>query len=125
MIKGIVVWLTEVVAEALLLSCLFGALLSSQVGLLYGVIGGMLVVPVVLFLNSYYLTRALAAAVRSMRPQLYPVIAAALFGIHMHVAFAGFTPGMNSKGKALELPLVAGGACIVFACALGGSCFPG
>ena len=120
-VKGIVVWLIEVVAEALLLGCLLGGLVSNQIGLLNGVLGSMLAVPVVLFLHWYYLTRAIAGTVRSIRPQLYPAIAAVLFVIHMHVAFVRLGPDMSELGKANELPFVAGGACIVFACALTGN----
>ena len=120
-VKHVVVWLTEVVAEALLLGCLLGALVSSQIGLRYSVIGSVLAIPVVLFLHWYYLSRALTAVVRSSRPQLYPLIAATLFVIHMHVVFLRLRPNMSSLGKAKELPFVAGGACIVFACALGGN----
>ena len=109
------------VAEALLLGCLLGALVSSQIGLLYGAIGSVLAVPVVLFLHWYYLTRALAAVVRNIRPQLYPLIAATLFVIHMQVAFVRLKPDMSSLGKAKELPFLAGGAGIVFACAIGGN----
>jgi hypothetical protein len=121
MVKPILIWITEIVAEALLSGCFFGVLLSSQIGLLYGVMGGLIVLPWVLLLHWYYLTRALAAAVRSIRPQLYPGVAATLFVIHMHIAFVRLEPDMSSLGKAMELPLVAGGACIVFACALAGN----
>jgi hypothetical protein len=120
-VKRVVVWLAEIAAEALLLGCLLGALVSNEIGLLYGVIGSVLAVPVVLFLHWYYLTRALAVVVRSIRPQLYPLIAATLFVIHMHVVFVRLKPDMSSLGKAKELPFLAGGACIVFACAFGGN----
>src|SRR5207237_6763411 len=120
-VKRIVVWLMEVAAEALLLGCLLGALVASQIGLLYGVIASVLAVPVLLFLHWYYLTRALAAAVRSIRPKLYPLIAATLFVIHMHVVFVRLKPDMSFLGKAKELPFLAGGACVVFACAYGGN----
>ena len=119
--KRIVVWLTEIVAESLLLGCLLGALVSTQTGLLYGMIGSVLAIPVVLFLHWYYLTRALAAVAWSIRPQLYPLIAATLFVIHMLVIFLRLNPDMSSLGKARELPFVACGACIVFACAFAGN----
>jgi hypothetical protein len=121
-VKQIVVWLTEIVAEVLLLGCLLGTLVASQIGLLYGVIGSVLAVPVVLFLHWYYLTRALAAVVRSIKPLPYPLIAAILFVIHMHVVFVRLKPDMSSLGKVKEFPFIAGGACIVFACALAGNC---
>ena len=83
----------------LLLGCLLGTLVASQIGLLYGVIGSVLAVPVVLFLHWYYLTRALAAVVRSIKPLPYPLIAAILFVIHMHVVFVRLKPDMSSLGK--------------------------
>jgi hypothetical protein len=117
-----VVWLAEILAEALLLGSLLGALVSSQTGVVYGVIGSVLAVPVVLFLNWYYLTRLLAAVIRSVQPQLYPMIAATVFVIHVHVAFVRLKPNMSVLGKTTELPFLAGGACIVFACAFVGNC---
>jgi hypothetical protein len=123
-LKRIVVWFMEVGVEALLLGCFLGVLVSNQIHLLYGVIGSVLAVPVVLFLHWYYLTRALAAVVsRSSRPRLYPLIAATLFMIHMHIVFARLKPDMSSLGKAKELPFLAGGACIVFTCAFLGERF--
>lgn len=121
--KRIVVWLAEVAAEALLLGCLLGALLSRETGLLYGVIGSVLAVPVVLFLHWYYLTRTLAAALRSVKPQLYPLIAAMLFVVHMHFAIARSRSDLSLFAQAIELPFLAGGACIVFACAYVGERF--
>jgi hypothetical protein len=58
--RRITIWLLEVMLEALLFGCWLGVLLSSETGLLYGVVGSVLSVPVVLFINWYYLTRALA-----------------------------------------------------------------
>ena len=114
----------EVFAEGLLFGCLLGALVSSQIGLLYGVIGSALAVPVVLFLHGYYLTRVLAGVVwRSRRPWLYPVIAATLFVIHTHIVFVRLKPDMSYLGKTTEAPFLVGGACIVFACAFGGNWF--
>ena len=120
-VKQVVMWLTEIASEAILLGCFPGALVSRQNGVLNGVIGSVLAVPVLLFLHFYYLTRALAVAVRIIRPSLYPLTAATLFVIHMHVVFVRLKSNMTSMGKAKELPFVAGGACIVFACAFGGN----
>lgn len=75
-----------------------------------------------LFLNGYYFTRVLAGMIfRSVGRWLYPALAATLFAIHMYVTFVRMKPGLNALGKALEPPLLVGGACIVFACALGGN----
>ena len=119
--RTIAVWLTEVITETLLLGCLLGALVSREIGLMYGVIGSVLAIPVVLFLHGYYLTRALAGLVRNVAARLYPVVAAALFVIHTHVAFLRLKPNMSGLGKAKELPFLAGGACVVLACAFAGN----
>ncbi len=119
---SLTVWLIEVLAEAILLGCLLGALVSSETGLLYGVIGSALAVPVVLFLHWYYLTRALAGiAWRSRNPWLYPAIASVVFVAHMHFAVARSKSDLTLFARATELPFLVGGACIVFVCALGGN----
>ena len=123
-LKLIFVLFIELLAEALLLGCLLGVLASSQVSLLYGVIGSVLAVPVVLFLHGYYLTRSLAGVVlRSRRQWLYPAVAAVLFVAHMHFALARSKSDLTPFAQATELPFLAGGACIVFACAFFGDRF--
>src|SRR4051812_40677223 len=88
-LKRVIVLLVEVLTEALLLGCLMGALVSSQIGVLNGMLGSVLAVPVVLFLNGYYLTRALAGvAWISPKPWLYPVTAAVIFVGHVHYVVA-------------------------------------
>ena len=95
--------------------------MSSEIGLLYGVIGSVLAVPVVLFLHWYYLSRVLVGiAWRSRYPWLYPAMAAAAFVAHMHFAVARSKSDLTPFAQAKELPFLVGGACIVFACALGG-----
>jgi hypothetical protein len=117
-----VVWLMEVLVEALLLGVLLGILVSSQIGLFNGVIASVLAVPVILFLHWYYITRAFFGVVwRSQTPWLYPAIAAALFVAHMYVALARAKSDLSSFAQAMEPPFLAGGACIVFACAFGGN----
>lgn len=121
-LKRVVVGLIEILAEALLLGCLLGVLVSSEIGLLYGVIGSVLAVPVVLFLHWYYLSRVLVGiAWRSRYPWLYPAMAAAAFVAHMHFAVARSKSDLTPFAQAKELPFLVGGACIVFACALGGN----
>jgi hypothetical protein len=113
-LKRLAVWLLQVLSEALLFGCLLGALVSSQIGLLYGVIGSALAVPVVLFLHGYYLTRALAGLVwRSQKPWLYPAIAATLFVTHIHIAIVRSRSDLTPEARAMELPFLAGGASIV------------
>ncbi len=116
-IKRTTVLLVELTSEVLLLGCLLGALVSSKIGFLYGAGGSVLAVPVVLFLHGYYLTRAFFGAVwRSQTPLAYPATAAALFVAHMYFAFVRLNPDMSSFARATELPFLAGGASIVFAC---------
>ena len=114
----IVVLFAELVGEACLLGCLLGILVSSQTGLVYGVVVSALAVPVVLFLHGYYITRALAGMLlRIHNTWLYPAIAAALFVAHMYFALARSNSDLTPFAQAKELPFLAGGACIVFACA--------
>ena len=121
-LKRLAVWLREVLVEALLLGCLLGALVSSETGMLYGVIGSVLAVPVVLFLNGYYLTRALAgAAWRSRSRWLYPFLASAIFLVHVSFVVSHFKGDFTPFARATATPFLAGGAFIVFVCALGGN----
>jgi hypothetical protein len=120
-LKRVVVLSIELSAEALLLGCLLGVLVAGQIGLVYGVVGSALAVPVVLFLHGYYFTRALAGiALRIQKGWLYPAIAAALFVGHMYFALARAKRDLTPFAQATEVPFLAGGACIVFACAYGG-----
>jgi hypothetical protein len=124
--KRLTVWLLEALVTTLLLGVLFGALsspdLSTFISLLPGVWALAFGVGAILFLHGYYLTTALAGVVwRSQKLWLYPAIAATLFVIHSHVVFFRLKPDLSSSGRAAELPFLAGGACIVFACALGGN----
>jgi hypothetical protein len=120
--KRAAVWIIEILVEALLLGCLLGVLVSSEIGLSYGVLGSVLALPVVLFLHGYYFTRLLAGVVWRSRGQwTYPAVAATLFVIHTHIVFVRLGPDMSTFGKAKELPFLLGGACIVFACALAGN----
>jgi len=125
-LKRLVVWLLEVLVEALLLGCLLGALVLDKASLLQGVIASMLAVPVFLFLQGYYVTRAFFAVVffadvwRSKVPWLYPMVAGAAFVAHVFSLFGQLHPDLSAEGRSTELPFLAGGACIVFACAFGG-----
>jgi len=126
-VKRATVLVIEVIAEAALLGCLLGSLASRQIGLLYGVIGSVLALPVILFLHWYYLSRALAVFVwTSNRAWLYPAVAGMAFLVHMSIVFVRLNPDMINPGpfvKTTEIPFLAGGACIVFACAYGGNRF--
>ena len=120
--KRIAVWVAEVLLEALLFGCWLGVLLSSETGLGYGVVGSVLAVPVVLFINWYYLTRAIAGvAWMSRSPWLYPAIATTLFVVHVHFVVGQSKRDLTPFAHATEVPFLAGGACIVFACAFAGN----
>jgi hypothetical protein len=120
-LKRIVVLLIELVAEAVLLGLLFGVLMSSQTGLLYGVVDGSLILPVILFLNWYYLTRSVAGlALRFHRPWLYPTVVAGIFIAHMCYIITPSRLGLTPFGHATVLRFIVGGVCIVFACAFAG-----
>jgi len=127
-LKRLVVWVLEGLVEGLLLGCFLGAvwLPPGYSGLLpWGVVLAGLAIGVVLFFNGYYLTMALFGLVwRSQRWWLYPTIAATLFILHTYIAFVRFSKlSFTVEGQVTELPFVAGGACIVFACRLlGGWC---
>jgi hypothetical protein len=122
-LKRLAVWLLEALAGAFLLGGLLGALsLPNFLKLLPGVWALGLGVAAILFIHGYYLTTALFGVVwRSEKIWLYPAIAAALFVIHVHVAFVRLKPDISSQGKATELPFLAGGACIVAGCAFVGN----
>lgn len=85
-------------------------------------VGSVLAVPVVLFLNGYYLTRALAGvAWVSRAPWVYPAVAAAFFVLHVHIVVTQSRRDLTPFAQATEIPFLAGGACIVFACAFAGN----
>jgi hypothetical protein len=120
--KRTVISLMEIIVEALLLGCLFGGLIATQIGLLYGVIAGVMAVPVVLFLTWYYLTRVLVGlACRSQTWWLYPAIVVTVFVIHTYIIFFRLKPDFTLEARSLELPFLIGGTCITFACAYCGN----
>lgn len=125
-LKRLVVWLLEAITAALLLGALFGALSSPDLSNFFSILPGVwalaLGISAVLFLHGYYLTMALAGVFwRSRKLWLYPPIAATLFLVHTHIIFFRLHSDLSSLGRATELPFLVGGACIVFACALGGN----
>jgi hypothetical protein len=122
-IKRTIVLIIELSVEAFLLGTLLGALLLAHfIHLIAGIWALPLAVAVVLFMHGYYLTRAFFGAVwRSHTPLIYPALAATLFVAHMHFAFVRLKPDMSPMGRATELPFLAGGACVVFACAFAGN----
>src|SRR5580704_17250673 len=77
-----------------------------------------------LFFHGYYLTTALFGLVwRSQRPWLYPAIAATLFIVHMVIPVVRSQSDLTPEARSIELPFLAGGACIVFACRFLGGWF--
>jgi hypothetical protein len=124
-LKRLIVWLLEDLAEIFLLGGLLGTLSSANfISILTGVWAFALGVGGILFLHGYYLTTAFFGVVwRSQRPWLYPAIAATLFVIHTHIVFFRLKPDLSFQGRAAEVPLLTGGACIVFTCTFVGGCF--
>jgi hypothetical protein len=122
-LKRIAAWLLEILVEGLLFGFLLGALtLPDLIRLLPGVWALGLVVGVVLFLNGYYITKALFGFVwKGQRSLLYPATAAALFIIHMYIAYVRLKPDMSGLARVM-LPFQIGGACIVFGCTFLSGC---
>lgn len=115
--KRLVVWLLEILVEGFLLGCLLGALtLPNFISLLPGAWVLGLAVSVVLFLNGYYVTKALFGLMwKGQKSLLYPAIAATLFVLHMYIFYLRAKPDMSGLPRVI-LPFQIGGACIVFAC---------
>jgi hypothetical protein len=122
-VKRIVVWLTERLVEGFLLGVLLAYLaVPTFINSLGGIRASGVVVGVLLFMHGYYLTTAFVAVVwRSAKTWLYPTITAALFALHTHVVFLRGRPDFTREARAMELPFVLAGVCIVFACSFAGS----
>lgn len=122
-LKRIIVLIVELTVEAFLLGTFLGALvLPNFIHVIEGVWALAFAVAVVLFLAGYYVTRAFFSVVwRSQKPLLYPAIAMALFVAHLHLAVARSKSDLTLVARATEFPFLAGGACIVFACAFAGN----
>jgi len=109
----------EILVEGFLLGILLGALtVPNFISLLPGAWGWELAVGVILFLNGYYLTKALFGLVwKGQESWLYPGIAATLFVIHMYLFYVRAKPDISGLPRVI-LPFQVGGACIVFVCTL-------
>jgi len=121
-VKRITIFLVELLVEALLLGSLLGAMVSHQLGLLNGMIGSIIAVPVILGLHGYYISRILAVIARASKiGWLYPVIAASVFIAHFLFIVSRSKSDLSPVALAMSLPFLIGGACIVVACALAGT----
>jgi hypothetical protein len=123
-LKRLVLSLLEVSIEAVLLGFLFAVLLFPHLKRLLP--GVLLISPwivvVILFLHGYYLSRVFMALLwRSIGPWAYPAIVAALLASHAHLAWLKAYSDLSSVARAVEMPFVLGGVCVVFACALPGN----
>jgi len=117
----LLVWLLERSVELILLSVLLNVI-SPAPGLDPGIWGLAFIIGLILCWHGYYLTTAFFGVVwRSATWWVYPGIIAALFVIHTHIIFVSLKHDFTPQGKAMELPIALLGACIVFACAFGGS----
>jgi len=120
-LKRVGVLLIKLLTEALLLGTLLGAMLSSKTGFFNGVLGSIIALPVILGLHGYYASRVLAAiAWASIAKWLYPAITAAAFITHVLFIASGLWPDVSPQAKAVTLPFLIGGACIVFGCSSAG-----
>jgi hypothetical protein len=109
----------ELIAEALLLGVLLGLLI---VPIKFAALAvGALPVILVLFMHGYYFTRPVLGLLwRGARSWLYALVAAALFTIHMAIGYARLRPDMMQVRTWVVITFFAGGATIVFVCALVG-----
>ena len=120
-LKRLLVLSVELLAEVVFLSCLMGVLVATKVWIVYGIVGMALVLPVILFLHGYYITRVLAGFLpRFQKRWFYPAIAATLFVAHLYYALAQAQSDLTPFARATELPFLAIGAGIVFLCAFVG-----
>ena len=108
----------ELVIEALLLGCFMGLLMSRYVGFQNGMLGSVLVVPVIMALYGYYVVRIASMLARLLKAQwLYPLAASLAFIGDMWLALWTMKPSLSSTALSLRFPFLIGGVCIVSACA--------
>ena len=121
-LKRIVIFLVELSVEAMLLGSVLGALVSYRLGLLNGMLGSILAVPVILGLHGYYISRVLAVVTRvSKMSWLYPLTATSVFIAHVLYIVSRFKSDLSPVAHAMSVPFLVGGACVVLACSLAGS----
>jgi hypothetical protein len=120
-LKRIAVLFIEFLAEVILWGCLVGTMLSDKIGVLNGVLGSMLTIPVILGIHGYYISRVLATiAWASKAKWLYPCLAATAFIAHVLFA-AQFKSDLSPRAQSLILPFVIGGTLVVFICSAAGN----
>lgn len=117
-LKRLAIWLVETLCEALLLMVFLTVLWRGQgessvdddMRLIFVGIAFVFMIG-----SGYLLTTGIVGVIwRSRVPWVYPAIAATLFIVHVQFFATGWT-------SFTKVPVQAGGACIVFACALGGN----
>jgi hypothetical protein len=120
MMKRFATTLIEIASEALLLGILFVLLVvPAQEMSLSVILVSALPVVVVLFLHGYYFTRPILGMLWNDKfPIVYGACAATLYSIQMYIAFARLKQDMRPEAASKVLPLLLGGAAIVFTCAL-------
>ena len=122
-IRRIAVLLIELPVEALLLGVLFSALAAEQNNLLSIALAGIMVVPVILFLYGYYVSRTLAAIITLRSPVKwhYPALVSIAFIAHVSYIGHQFWPDVTPQAHNVFPSFLLGGACIVFAVSFAGS----
>jgi hypothetical protein len=125
-LKRVTVWLLERLIEACLLGALFAYLMvrtsgGFSNGLLSEIEFSALIVFLMLFSHGYYITTAILGVLRrGKRLWAYPAITVILFVVHTHIIFLHGKPDFTQEARAMELPMIVGGAFIVFACSFVG-----
>lgn len=120
-LKRIAVLFVELLAEVVLLGCLLGAMVSDKIGILNGVLGAMVTVPVILGLHGYYVSRILSTIAWASKARwLYPCLASTAFIAHV-LFIAQYKSELSSRAQFLIVPFLIGGTCVVFLCSFGGN----
>ena len=122
-LRRLVVWLAEILVEAVLLGGVVGLLLlPDAAGAFQRIVVPALAVVFLLLVHGYYLTVGVFAVLwRSQRSWLYPLIAAALFVGHMHFAISRSESDLTLVARSAEGTFLTAGAGIVFTCAFAGN----
>ena len=116
--------LVELITETLLLGVFFGFLLAKDVGALQAAIAGIVISPIVLGLNGYYVSRIFAAlGWLANSSWIYVLLACLAFNGHLSYLAYRMMPGITPPGIAEALPFFLGGTLIVMVCSSAGSRF--
>jgi hypothetical protein len=121
-LKLIAILLVELVGEVLLLGCYLGVLILLHREPPMAALGVIIALPVMLALYGYYVSRVLAA-LAWLSESKWPYLMLASTAFTAHASFMAFRmwPVFSPPAKALAIPFIIGGACIVLACSFTGN----